>query len=617
MRIVALLAAVLLSLWLGVRAAEPPAVVPSDAPASIFSAARALTDVHAVAVRPHPTLSQDNARVRLYLAQRLRALGLAVEERRYLIDQRGIDTLAHWTGRQFGGGEMVDLVGVLPGRDRTLPAVALMAHYDTVWGSPGGGDDSIGLATILETLRSVRARGVPARDIVVLFTDGEEIGMSGARAFWAGDGGVASHVGVVLNFEARGAGGRAAMFETGADNGGMMALFADAVPRPVANSMAVMAYRLMPNYTDFTVTKARGLPGFNFAILGRAQYYHSPRATSDRLDPRSLQDMGDQATALTAALAFAKLLPAPSPDSVFFDWRGRGLVHYGLGTGWLLLLGAALAWGAAWIRARPGLAEIGWGAGAQIWMLLQAWLAIASLNRVSAGPHPQYYDRLAALPRLEMMVLFAALAALVAAAGFRRVPIRIGGIVAPLALLVLGRAAGLPLSLVLGCALPAMALGWFAPAQGLSRWGGWLGALLPLLLAVLVMQAKAPMAAWLVAWPALIAACTAALVAWTDREGRWPWGWAIACAGAVLVGSLLLPIAHIAFLGIGAAYPQAIAVAMLLPVAAAFWPLTRIEGAGRITLIAVAALLIAAGGTALQIRSAPLAETVPAYAPDK
>lgn len=616
MRIVALLTAVLLTLWLGVRAAEPPAVVPSDAPASIFSAARALVDVHAVAVRPHPTLSQDNARVRLYLAQRLRALGLAVEERRYLIDQPGIDTLARWTGRQFGGGEMVDVAGVLPGRDRTLPAVALMAHYDTVWGSPGGGDDGIGLATVLETLRSVRARGMPARDILVVFTDGEEIGMSGARAFWAGDG-AASHVGVVLNFEARGAGGRAAMFETGEENGAMMGLFADAVSHPVANSMAVMAYRLMPNYTDFTVTKERGLPGFNFAILGRPQYYHSPRATSDRLDPRSLQDMGDQATDLTAALAFAKTLPGTAPDSVFFDWRGQRLVRYGAGAGWWLLLGAMLAWSAAWVRTRPRLAEIGWGAGALLWMLWQAVLAVSLLDRISAGGHPQYYDRLAALPRLEVMTLLAGLAALVAGAGFRRFPIRIGGVIPPLALLVLGRAAGLPLSLLFGCALPAMALGWFAPAQGLTRWGGWLGALLPLLLAALVAQAKAPMAAWLLAWPALIAAGAAALVAWADRDGRWPWGWAIACTGAVLVGSLLLPVAHLAFLGIGASYPQVVADAVLLPMAAAFWPLMRIEGAGRITLIAVAVLLIAAGATALQVRAAPMAETVPAYASDK
>ena len=31
----------------------------------------------------------------------------------------------------------INLIGVLPGKDRSQPAVMLMAHYDTVVGSPG------------------------------------------------------------------------------------------------------------------------------------------------------------------------------------------------------------------------------------------------------------------------------------------------------------------------------------------------------------------------------------------------------------------------------------------------------------------------------------------------
>ena len=149
-------------------------------------------------------------------------------------------------------------------------AVALLAHYDSVWGSPGSGDDSLGVASALEILRAIKAKGVPARDVVVLFTDGEEIGLSGARDFWPRDG-AAAHVGVVVNLEARGAGGRATMFERGAGNGAMMALFAKSVAHPVANSLSVMAYRRMPNDTDFTLVREKGLPGFNFAIMGRAQ----------------------------------------------------------------------------------------------------------------------------------------------------------------------------------------------------------------------------------------------------------------------------------------------------------------------------------------------------------
>src|SRR5258708_3783519 len=110
------------------------------------------------------------------------------------------------------GGFVENIVGVLPGRDRSLPAVALMAHYDSVPGSTGASDDAAGVATALEVVRAIKARGVPARDVVVLITDGEEAGLLGADAFFRRDP-MAKHVGFVFNMEARGSAGRAQMFQ--------------------------------------------------------------------------------------------------------------------------------------------------------------------------------------------------------------------------------------------------------------------------------------------------------------------------------------------------------------------------------------------------------------------
>src|SRR3712207_184975 len=95
--------------------------------------------------------------------------------------------------------------------------------------------------------------------------------------------------------EARGAGGRAAMFETGRGNGAMIDLYRRSVRRPSSNSLSVFVYERMPNDTDFSIAKRRRLPGFNFAFIGRPALYHSPKATPDRLDPRTLQDIGAQA----------------------------------------------------------------------------------------------------------------------------------------------------------------------------------------------------------------------------------------------------------------------------------------------------------------------------------
>ena len=617
-RTVALLVALCVALLIGVRAAMPPAVQPASAPATTFSAERAMADIRAIAIRPHPTTSADNARVRAYLLNRLRGMGIAAEERHYLIDPEGTATLRRWSGQVDVDSEMTDVVGILPGRNRALPAVAMMAHYDTVWGSPGSGDDSVGVASILETLRAIRARGPAARDILVLFTDGEEIGLSGARAFWPSDA-LARHVGVVINLEARGAGGRATMFETGSDNGAMVGVLGRGAPT-VANSMAVLAYRLMPNDTDLTPVRKIGLPGFNFAIMGRPQYYHSPRATVDRLDPRALQDMGSQVLGLASTLASAQTLPGRAPDAVFFDIAGHGLIHYATGTGWWILLGAALAlagawWGAALMgRVRP--VEVLHGVAAQIWLMAHAVLALTVFNLLSGSRHAHYYDRLAKLPGLEVQAVLVGLAALLGFFMLRRWPARVAGLVPAMLLALAGWTMGGPHELVLGCATIGMLAGWFAPPGGVPRWGGWIGAIGTVLLAAIVAQAMVPMAAWILAWPALILAITAALVAWTDTAFRHPWGWALAVLGAVAVSAPLIPLAHLAFLGIGGPAPQAMAV-MLLLLAAAFWPLARIARARRRVLLAIALLLVVAGGGAMRMRAAPLSPSVPAYSLDK
>jgi len=619
LRIVALLVALCLALLVGIRAATPPAVVPASAPVAVFSAERAMADIHAVAVRPHPTASTDNARVRAYLLNRLRALGLQVEERRYLIDPRGLARLRGWEGGVSTSTEMTNLIGILPGRNHALPAIAMMAHYDTVWGSPGSGDDSIGLATVLETLRAIKAQGQPERDILVLFTDGEEIGLQGARAFWPSDA-LAGHVGAVVNMEARGTGGRATMFETGAGNGGMIALFGRSVAHPVANSIAVLAYRHMPNGTDFTPALARGVPGFNFAILGRAAYYHSPLATVDRLDPRSLQDMGDQVLGLVSGLAAARVLPGRAPDAVFFDVAGHGLVHYAAGTGWWLLAAAAAALGVAWAgvalvgRVRP--VEVLHGALAQLWLAAHGVLAFTVLDRLTLKPHPDYYDRLAALPRLEMVAGLAGLAVLIGFLMLRRFPHRVAGLLPALGLALLGWMEGAPQMLILSCAVVGMLAGWFAQRGGVSRWGGWLGGIGLLLLMAIAGQAMEPVAAWIVAWPALVLAVAAMLVGWTDPAFRQPWGWAFAIVGAVAVSAPLLPLAHLAFLSLGEMYPQAMVVVLAI-LAVTFWPLAKIERWHSVCLLAVVALLAGAGVIAVHVRGAPLAGTVPAYASDK
>ncbi|MFZ1741522.1 MAG: M20/M25/M40 family metallo-hydrolase [Pontixanthobacter sp.] len=325
---------------LAIFGTTPPAPVPATANPAEFSAGRAMVDVQIIAKAPHSTGTAENAAVRGHIAARLDALGLEVETTQGPVDQGSVDRLNSWSGLGQPSLTWVNIIGTLPGKDRSLPAVLLMAHHDTVWGSPGAADDTAGVASILEVVRAIRHRGQPARDIMVLITDAEELGLVGARAFFANDP-LPKRVGAVINLEARGGGGRTTLFQTSANNGNAVARYRANVNRPAGSSLAAFIYSVLPNDTDLTPALQGDYAAYNFAFIGRSGLYHSPLATPERLDQGALQDMGAQVLALTGALAVAKPLPAAAPDTVFFDVFGLFMITYPVWVGWLLLaLGA-------------------------------------------------------------------------------------------------------------------------------------------------------------------------------------------------------------------------------------------------------------------------------------
>ena len=203
-----------------------------------------MADVRAMGAAPHVVGTPADARVRDYLIARMTALGLHPQV------QRAASFAVY--GSELHGATVDNVIGVLPGRDPAAPALVLMAHHDTVPGSPGAADDTASVATALEIVRAIKLRGVPARDVMLVITDGEEAGLLGARAFF-GESPLAAHAGYILNMDTRGGGGRAAMFETAPRNGADIALFRRTAAAPSSNALTVFVYRHMPNSTDFTV----------------------------------------------------------------------------------------------------------------------------------------------------------------------------------------------------------------------------------------------------------------------------------------------------------------------------------------------------------------------------
>ena len=564
-RIPALLVALVIGALLAWGAARTPRPQSLEAPESVFSAGRAMIDDRAVAARPHPIGSAEAGLVRNYLLQRMQFLDLQPRTS----TGEAIE-LPRWAAQDRADGARVEnLVGVLKGTDPTLPAVLLMAHSDSVAGSPGAADDAAGVASALEIVRALKALGPHKRDVAVLITDGEEAGLLGARAFFASNDPLLAHIGEVVNLEARGGGGRVAMFQTGARDGGHIALFGRTVGDSNANALTSEVYKLMPNDTDFTVSLAKGLPGFNFAFIGEEFDYHSPSSTPAALDQGSLQHMGDQALAITRALADAQALPKPAADAAYSDLLGRGLIAYpAMLGGWILFVLALALAGVAAVRGQRLDGERPLRPGAM------AWGALGTL----------------AIPLVVGAIAWSAgqLIGLHEFARHRAFLAAYGSMFTGFTLLTVGSA--------LFLAGPVQPGRRWSLLVGLTetRWSGWAGSALVLALLSLVLLVRFPAMAFLTEWPLLATALVMAATAFSG--GRFETPVAVACTTVVgLIG--IGHFGHFAdetFTAVGEVMPWLLAVYVLILIPVLF-PLLAgwSHGGWKVQIIA---LLIAVGG---------------------
>lgn len=304
-----------------------PAPLPESAPAAEFSAARALKHLQVVSARPHPTGSQEHANVREYIFRELSNLGLSPER------QRTTSVNLRW-GTPFNAGTVENVLARIKGTESGR-ALLLAAHYDSVPTSPGASDDGAGVVTLLETARGLK-NGAPLKnDVILLFTDAEELGLLGAQAFisehpWAKD------VGLFLNFEARGNGGPVVMFEASNGNREMIGQFAEAAPRPVANSVFHEIYKRLPNDTDFTVFKGLDAQGMNFAYINGINHYHTWLDNVGEINHGSLQHEGSYALALTRHFGNAGWPRTKTSDAVYFNVLGANFINYS--SAWIIPL---------------------------------------------------------------------------------------------------------------------------------------------------------------------------------------------------------------------------------------------------------------------------------------
>lgn len=286
-----------------------------------FQIERAQKHIKTITNRPHYVGTEAHSEVRSYLINELGSMGLEVEiQRGYSVGNWGSLSMVHNIMARIKGTASSD-------------ALLLLSHYDSnPHSSFGASDDAVGVSVILEGVRNLIQSGKKHKnDIIILFTDAEELGLNGAHLFvkkhpWAKD------VGLVLNFEARGSSGPSYMLiETNGGNKNLIESFYSAAPEfPVANSLTYSIYKMLPNDTDLTVFREEAqIDGFNFAFIDDHFDYHTANDRYVNLDQNSLQHQISYLIPLLNYYSKVDLSTLKSnQEYVYFDFPFFNLVYY-------------------------------------------------------------------------------------------------------------------------------------------------------------------------------------------------------------------------------------------------------------------------------------------------
>lgn len=368
--------AALLGLVAGLSVLILPSPAPTTADPTTFSAERAMTSINRLADEPHSVLRREaHDRARDDVVGMFTDLGYTPTVHSDPLfdlsnpeDKENFETLPAELQTEVKDAPAETIVVDVPGKsERTM---ALMAHYDSSTveededgvvrkipgNSYGASDDGYGVAAIVETLRAIKAEGrQPENSLKIVITDGEEVGLVGARNEMRHHRADYENVDLVLNLEARGTSGPALMFETSSNNSAVAAYFLSHVKQPVAGSLFPSLYARMPNTTDMAAFIPEGFTVLNIAAIGDAEHYHHPTDAPRYVDHSTLQHYGDQVLDLAQAWAFDGQAPTLTADGDlhFFQlWRGL-TVRYpaAVGTG-LGCLAVIAALGVVAVRAR-------------------------------------------------------------------------------------------------------------------------------------------------------------------------------------------------------------------------------------------------------------------------
>lgn len=282
-----------------------------------FSAESAAVYLNGIATAPHPIGSLENYKSRNFIVQTLRKEGLKVKLETGYVN-------SSWKPTYMRMAYVENIIATLEGSDPNAKKVVLSAHYDSVFEGPGAADDGYAVACMIETVKMLKS--VPRKsDIILVITDGEEMGLFGAQHY--AENNDLSEIGILLNFEARGNEGPGMAFEFSDNNAWLISEMAIASKRPIANSLSYEIYKKMPNGTDFTIFKEKGVQGINYAFIDGFSYYHNPADNIENLSLKSVQHTGENMYRMAKHFSNFEFNSTPEGNACFFNFYGN-LIHY-------------------------------------------------------------------------------------------------------------------------------------------------------------------------------------------------------------------------------------------------------------------------------------------------
>ncbi|KAL3415125.1 hypothetical protein V8F44DRAFT_632151 [Aspergillus fumigatus] len=230
------------------------------------------------------------------------------------------------------------------GRPAGKGGVLVNAHYDSVSTGYGATDDGVGVVSCLQLIKYFTTPGhVPRRGLVLLFNNGEEDFLNGARVYSQHPISQLPHT--FLNLEGAGAGGRATLFRS--SDAEVTKPYMRA-PHPFGSVLSANGFEagLISSQTDYVVFEGDlGLRGLDVAFMEPRARYHTDEDDARHTSLASVWHMLSAAVATTEGLVSdassrfeglpredGRIASGSGPKGVWFDLFGSAFVVFELHT---------------------------------------------------------------------------------------------------------------------------------------------------------------------------------------------------------------------------------------------------------------------------------------------